>query len=112
MRSLSKNLNLLGDLLCTFKKLPEIIAISETKLKPSNINNINIPVYSFLNTNSNSLAGGVGICISNDIDFVSRHDLDSANDESESCWIEITRKRQKNIVIKRSLTHSFMFRSK
>jgi len=99
MRSLNKNLNLLEDLLSTFKTVPEIIAISETKLKDDNIYNININGYSFLNTNSMSCAGGVGLYISNELKFIRRQDLDTQNELMESLWIEIVRQKQKNIVI-------------
>ena len=37
MRSLPKNLSLLEDLITTVKEPPEIIAISETKLKPRHL---------------------------------------------------------------------------
>ena len=48
MRSLPKNLSLLEDFIDTVNVSPEIIAISETKLKENNIYNINIPGYSFI----------------------------------------------------------------
>ena len=50
MRSLPKNLSLLEDFITTVKESPEIIAISETKLKENNIHNINIPGYSLFYT--------------------------------------------------------------
>ena len=40
MRSLPKNLSLLEDFITTVEEAPEIIAISETKLKENNIHNI------------------------------------------------------------------------
>ena len=69
MRSLPKNLSLLEDFITTVKEPPEIIAISETKLKENNIHNVNIPGYSFINTNSRTAAGGVAIYIANELDF-------------------------------------------
>ena len=98
MRSLSANLTSLEDVLSTVKSTPDIIAISETKLKDDNIYNINIPGYIFVNTNSPTSAGGVGIYISQDLEFIRRHDLEIAEGGIESCWIEITRSRQKNVV--------------
>lgn len=99
MRSLYKNLTLLEDLLMSIEHWPEIIAISETKLKDQNINNISIPGYSFVNTNSHSAAGGVGMYIANDIDFIVRQDLSHSNAEFEPCWIGINRIKHKNIMI-------------
>ena len=46
------------------KSSPEIIAISETKLQEGNVNNIGIPGYVFLNFNSPTNAGGVGLYVS------------------------------------------------
>ena len=61
IRSLPKNLTSLNDFILTAKETPEIIAISETKLQDENIN---IPGYVFLNANSPTRAGGVGLYIS------------------------------------------------
>ena len=64
MRSLPKNLTSLNDLILTVKETPEIIAISETILQDEKIYNISIPGYVFLNTNSPTRVGGVGLYIS------------------------------------------------
>ena len=76
MRSLPKNLTSLEDIICTVKESPEIIAISETKLQEKNIYNISIPAYVFLNTNSPTSAGGVGLYISQELSFIRRRDLE------------------------------------
>ena len=98
-RSLPKNLTLLNDILTSMKDIPGIIAISETKLKDNNHCNIYIPGYRFIGTNSKSVAGGVGMYIAKHHDFIKRLDLEIVLEGVESCWVEITRKRQKNIVI-------------
>ena len=99
IRSLPKNLTSLEDIICTVKESPEIIAISETKLQEKNIYNINIPGYFFLNTNSSTSAGGVGLYVSKELSFIRRRDLEQSDDGIESCWIEIMRKKQKNVVV-------------
>ena len=99
MRSLSKNVSLLEDILLTVKETPNVIAISETKLNDYSRQNVNIPGYTFLNTNSKTAAGGVGLYVSEDLEFVSRRDLDLCMDGVECCWIELSRKRQKSILI-------------
>ena len=81
----------------TVKETPEIIAISETKLQDENICDISIPGYVFLNTNSPTRAGGVGL--SKDLTFIRRRDLEITGDGIESCWVEIMREKEKNIVI-------------
>ena len=99
IRSLPKNLTSLNDFILTVKETPEIIAISETKLLDENIYNICIPGYVFLNTNSPTRAGGVGLYISKELTFIRRRDLEITGDGIESCWVEIMREKEKNIVI-------------
>ena len=99
IRSLPKNLTSLNDLILTVKETPETISISETKLQDENIYNISIPGYVFLNTNSPTRAGGVGLYISQELNFIRRRDLEITGDGIESCWVEIMRKKEKNIII-------------
>ena len=61
---------------------------------------MNIPGYAFVNTNSKTQAGGVGLYLSNDLKFSRRSDLDISDDGIESCWIELARTAQKNVVNK------------
>ena len=70
MRSLAKNLTLLNDIIVTFKKVSDIIAISETKLNDNYVSNISIPGHSFLNTNSKTSAGGAGLSLADQLNFI------------------------------------------
>ena len=82
------------------KSLPDIIAISETKLNENTSVNLHIPGYLFVRTDSKSYEGGaVGLCISNQLVFSRTRDLDISRDGIEFCWIKIIRKRQKNVLI-------------
>ena len=63
MRSLQKNFDNLYHFLSTFPTKPDVICISETKIKDKPLLNISIPGYIFLHVNSSTNAGGVGICI-------------------------------------------------
>ena len=76
IRSLKKNLTFLNDILMSVKELPHIIAISETKLSDNNPLNLSIPGYSFLGVNSKTSAGGVGLYVSENVNFKRRNDLD------------------------------------
>ena len=114
---MEKNKSLLHDILSTVKTTPDIIAISEKKINDNTSANLNIPGYAFVNTNSKTQAGGVGLYLSNDLEFSRRSDLDISDDGIESCWIELARTAQKNIVIgcvyrhpkgKRDLFHSIL----
>ena len=98
-RSLGKNVSLLHDILLTVETRPDIIAISETKINENSYANINLPGYNFVNTNSKSQAGGVGLYIANNIEFSRKTDLDISRDGIESCWVELACHKQKNIVI-------------
>ena len=99
MRSLKKKLTLLNDILTTFKEMPSIIAISETKLNENNISNISIPGYQFLSKHSPTNAGGVGIYIKDNIQVIRRQDFEFDFDGVETCFLEVPRIKQKNIII-------------
>ena len=57
-------LNLFLDFLQTLKKLPDLICVTETKLKSLPLRNLSIPNYEFYFSNSPTNAGGVAIYIS------------------------------------------------
>ena len=78
-------------MLISVKGLPDIIAISETKLNENTSTNLHIPGYLFMRTDSKSQAGGVGLYISDQLVFSRRRDFDISQDGIESCWIETTR---------------------
>ena len=60
-RSLPKNVDKLEEFLNEMTRLPNIIAISETKLNCYTYSNISNPNYNFFQSDSPTLAGGVGI---------------------------------------------------
>ncbi|EDO36364.1 predicted protein [Nematostella vectensis] len=69
---LGKNLSLLNDIQLTVETAPDIIA--ETKIHEN-------------------------ICLNLHIPGIRRHDLDVSGDGIESCWIELDRRKQKNVLI-------------
>ena len=62
-RSLPKNQNKLQDLPSFCEKLPEFIAVTETKLNATNITQIGLENKNFKHVKSNTNAGGVGIFV-------------------------------------------------
>ena len=64
IRSLQKNFESFLDFLQTFEKLPDLICVSETKLKSLPLRNLSIPNYEFYFSNSPTNADGVAIYIS------------------------------------------------
>ena len=62
-RSLSKNKNKIGDFLIDLERIPDAIAISETKLNANSSLNLNFTNYRFIRNVSITLAGGVSLYI-------------------------------------------------
>ena len=67
IRSLSKNLNLLEELLCSLDSKQDILGITETKLGENSISNVIIKGYNFLHTDSPTNAGGAALYIANNL---------------------------------------------
>ena len=67
IRSLSKNLNLLEELLCSLDSKLDILGITETKLDEKSISNVNIKGYNFFRTDSPTNAGGAALYIANNL---------------------------------------------
>ena len=63
IRSLSKNLNLLEELLCSLDSKLDILGITETALGEKSISNVNITGYNFFHTDSPTNAGGAALYI-------------------------------------------------
>ena len=100
IRSLSKNLNLLEELLCSFDSKLDILGITETKLAEKSISNVNIKGYNFLHTDSLTNAGGAALYIANNLKAVPRPDIKFEITQVESCWAEIDAgKGKKKIII-------------
>ena len=98
MQSLPKNILLLEELLCSLRETPNIIAVSETKLKENNLYNITLEGYTFLGSNSKTSAGGVGLYVDKQLDFVQRKGLEIILEGVESCWIEIENKKNPIVI--------------
>ena len=72
--------------------MPDIIAITETKLKKDELQtNIDINDYNFIHSDSDSQAGGVGLYIKNSISYKIINELliDLKLNFVENIWIEV-----------------------
>ena len=90
--SILKNFNNLSHFLSQFSTSPDIICLTETRLNKNPLIYINIPGYQFVYANSTSLAGGVGIYVSAQIDF----DVYAKNKPDVHCedlWISLNCKK-------------------
>jgi len=63
LRSLTKNLHLLEELLCSLDQKPDIVVISETKLNENSIIYVDMDFYNFYHSDSKTNTGGVGLSI-------------------------------------------------
>ena len=52
----------------------------------------------FFNTDSNNLAGGVGIYLAEELNFINRCDLELSSEGVRSRWIAIVCKKDQNVV--------------
>ena len=102
--SLSCNFGKLENLVIRSNVLPDVIAISETRLNDNhNLNPIQIPGYhKFIYKHSNSrdsYYGGVGMYVSNKLQFINHSDLDFNFEGCESKFIELPTKKGINKVL-------------
>ena len=89
IRSLTKNLNLLNDMLYSLDSGLDVIAITETRLNPNSISNTELLNYNLFHVDSPTLAGGVAIYANKALKTIPRPDLKIDLPLVESCWIEI-----------------------
>jgi hypothetical protein len=99
IRSIYKNFDKLQILLSSFKKIPDIICISETNIREGTDNNFipSIDGYFFIRHDGTSSMGGVGIFVKNNLEYAIRDDLFLDIDDCENIWIEI--KLNKKIIV-------------
>ena len=96
-RSLSKNFDQLQNVLSAAETKFDLIGITETKqLNKNFITNVNLDGYQMYTQPSNSNAGGVAIYVNNKLDHFKRDDLGKLDDDFESVWIEIKKKKGKS----------------
>ena len=98
VRSLSKNKEKIEQYFDGITKLPDVIAISETKLNSNSVSNLNIPNYTFLRKDSPTCAGGVGFYIKGNMQYRIRNDLSLNVQHCEDLWIELETKKE-NLIL-------------
>ena len=98
-RSVPKNKYKSDEFLNDMKRLPDVIAYSETKLHADSVSNVHISKYKLLHTDSNACAGGVCLYIKDIIKFRLRNDLLLKIKHFEDLWLELECKRSNLIVV-------------
>ena len=110
--SLIANFDRLEELLLTLNNSPDVIHISETRLKHYH-NNSFIPSlenYDFYRKDSKTAAGGVGIFVKSHLDVTVKEELSLNVDECEDMWLNIKLPNHKQFVtaaIYRHPRHNF-----
>ena len=99
IRSLQKNFDDLYQLICQFKYPPDIICLSETRLKDQVPINVNTNGYNFVNANSPTNAGGVGMYASSNINYSITKSFEIDNDGCENIWIKIQNNAKSSLII-------------
>ena len=97
-RSLSKDKNKIDDFF-DVERVPDAIAISETKLNANSSLNLNFTSYKFICNDSITYAGGVGLYIKDSIRFTLQKDLSLNLQHCEDLQLEV--ESQKSSIILR-----------
>ena len=88
IRSLHKNFDLLYEFIQSLQFNPQIICITETRIKDQPQINVSIPNYGFAHVNSKSNAGGVAMYIHKNINYqIIENQIQMC--DSECLWIKI-----------------------
>ena len=86
-RSLSKNFNLLEEILDCMDSQPDILGITETKLNESSVlNNLDLKNYKLFRTDSKTNADCTALYIANSLQAIPRYDIGFELDQVESTW--------------------------
>jgi hypothetical protein len=100
VRSLSKNFEKLKECITAIDHHFTVIGVSETHLKRSPNIYYNLHNYDLEYTNRTSRGkGGVALYISNSVQYKVRGDLNVSSPNYESCFVEIERNNQNNLLI-------------
>ena len=106
IRSLQKSFDDLVNLISQIAVLPDIICITETRLKSNPFINISIPGYDFVKANTSSFAGGVGMYVSSKLNsqVIAENTL---NANCEDIWVCVKNiKTSKKILVASIYRHS------
>ena len=85
-----KNVDELANLLIQQKAVPDVLAITEIKLKPDELHtNINLEGYTFIHNDSEKHSGGVGFYIKKYFNYKILRDININIAIVEDMWIEV-----------------------
>ena len=91
--SIQKNFDQLSMILTELQKLPDIIALTETKLSPNQIPiNIELEGYEFVHCDSSFKSESVGFYIKKAITYKLKHNINLNLANVKDLWIEVLTK--------------------
>ena len=97
---MSKNFDAISDFIFSLNLDFSIYGFSETWIHENTPHTFKLPGYSFIHNDcKHARGGGVGLLISDLLDFVIRHDILECSDYYESLFIEIVIPRGKKILL-------------
>ena len=97
IRSLKKNVDKLQTLLHQMKYNPDVIGLTETKLKDNHLYKPSLPGYTFIGKNSNTNAGGVGFFLKPKEIYQIKPEYQLNEIGCEDLWLEIGDKEKRII---------------
>ena len=107
IRSPQKHIDDLQELLSTLNFLPDIIAITETRIKYEPVLNINISGYKFFFVKSFNNAGCIGVYIHNSLNCTVSDKFHIALPSCENMWLNLKAKDSKCCVVGILYRHPF-----
>ena len=99
IRSLNANFDKLNQLLTNYDILPDIIAMSETKLKLSQVYNAKLSGYHFYHKGTTTRWGGVGLFIKESLSISICKEFDLNIPNCEDMWIQLDLKNNKKCIV-------------
>ena len=95
VRSLNANFDSITEIFDNCQKLPNVLAITETKLKKYD-DEPEKEGYEFERSDTTTDFGGVGIYLANHLDYTIRNDLNLEANYCEDIWIDIEMNQNKD----------------
>ena len=99
IRSLNANFDKLNELLTNYDILPDIIAISETKLKLLQVYNAKLSGYHFYHKGTTTRWGGVGLFIKESLSISICKEFDLNIPNCEDMWIQLDLGNNKKCIV-------------
>lgn len=99
IRSLNANIDKLNELLVSFDLLPDIIALSETKLNLGQVNYPDLTGYNFFHKGTTTSWGGVGLFVKKHLSISMCSDIELNIQNCEDMWVEIDLNGNKKCII-------------